>query len=211
VPRIVDRSERQQSLAQAALAVFAEKGYHGATMQAVAERAGVSKGSVYDYFPSKQDLLLGTAEMLLAAVGEQSLSVLEQTRGTLAERVRQSVESLLTGVEEWTDVCRSMLQVWGELGPDNEEPLHALMAEMYKRSIDRVQAVFDAAVAAGEIEPFPTRAAAQSILAALDGMILQAIIIGDEFRAGIATGVFARWCSAIVPGGAAEPIRGDVR
>ncbi len=50
------RARTRQSLLDAAASVFAERGYHGATLDAIAERAGLSKGSVYHNFSSKHEL-----------------------------------------------------------------------------------------------------------------------------------------------------------
>jgi len=47
---------------EAAAALFAEKGYHTATVQEVAEKAGLGKGTIYEYVRSKKELLLFVAE-----------------------------------------------------------------------------------------------------------------------------------------------------
>jgi AcrR family transcriptional regulator len=49
-------SERPTEILQAALDVFAEKGLAGARVEDIAARAGVSKGTVYLYFPAKEEL-----------------------------------------------------------------------------------------------------------------------------------------------------------
>lgn len=53
----VKKPEVRRALLDAAAALFAERGYHGTTMQAVATGAGVSVANVYVYFASKLDLL----------------------------------------------------------------------------------------------------------------------------------------------------------
>ena len=199
MPKIVDKAARQQDLIQAALQVFAEQGYHRATMQAVADRAGVSKGGIYDYFESKEDLLLRMTEWLETVLFEQSVLVLETATGDIASRIRLFVSALAADLDSWTDVCFVVLQIWAELGRDEDRPLRALMSDLYASSIDRVQAVFDDAVARGEAEPFPTRAAALAMLAALDGCMLQGLLMPGDYRAGMDTGVFADWCASIVP------------
>ena len=62
-----EKEQRRLSILRAARAVFFEKGFHRATVDDVAERAEVSKGTVYLYFESKQTIL---AHLLLAALGE---------------------------------------------------------------------------------------------------------------------------------------------
>jgi AcrR family transcriptional regulator len=59
VRRRVGRAERARQILDAAVAVFAERGYHAASMDAVAERVGVTKPVLYDHFGSKEGLLLG--------------------------------------------------------------------------------------------------------------------------------------------------------
>ncbi len=50
--------ERKAELLAAALAVFAELGFERATLQDVADRAGVTKGALYHYFDSKNELFI---------------------------------------------------------------------------------------------------------------------------------------------------------
>ncbi|HWN32702.1 MAG TPA: TetR/AcrR family transcriptional regulator [Pseudonocardia sp.] len=58
VRRRVSRGERERQILDAASAVFAERGYQAASMDAVAERVGVTKPVLYDHFGSKEGLLL---------------------------------------------------------------------------------------------------------------------------------------------------------
>ena len=197
--RIVDRDEKRAALVQAALSVFAERGFHRSTMQAVADRAGVSKGSVYAYFASKEDLFHSTVETLVGALVERTISVLESSHGPIRQRVEAFVRSVIDNIADWTEVYMSFLQVWAELGSEDDERLRALMADFYKRSADRIAGVFDEAVVREEASPFPTRAAALALIATLDGVILQAVMVRDEFRKAIATDLLAHWCAALVP------------
>jgi AcrR family transcriptional regulator len=60
-------AKRGQILDAAAL-VFAEKGFHPATIRDVARQAGVADGTIYNYFSSKSDLLLGIFDRARAAI-----------------------------------------------------------------------------------------------------------------------------------------------
>ena len=62
-----EKEERRQSILQAAREVFFEHGFHRATVDSVAERAEVSKGTVYLYFESKETIL---ARLLLEGLDE---------------------------------------------------------------------------------------------------------------------------------------------
>ncbi|MFO7742086.1 MAG: TetR/AcrR family transcriptional regulator [Anaerolineae bacterium] len=68
-----EKRERRRSILQAAREMFFENGFHHATVDSVAERAEVSKGTVYLYFASKEALL---AHLLLEGL-EELVSELE--------------------------------------------------------------------------------------------------------------------------------------
>jgi TetR/AcrR family fatty acid metabolism transcriptional regulator len=57
---------KRQHVLDAAAGVFAEKGFHAATIKDVARAAGVAHGSVYTYFESKEALLLGLFDLMSA-------------------------------------------------------------------------------------------------------------------------------------------------
>lgn len=51
------REEKKKLITQAALELFANDGYHSTSISKIAKKAGISKGLVYNYFDSKEDLL----------------------------------------------------------------------------------------------------------------------------------------------------------
>lgn len=53
------RQKTELMIIESALKLFAEEGYVGASMQSISKKSGVSKGNLYNYFTSKQDLLEG--------------------------------------------------------------------------------------------------------------------------------------------------------
>ena len=52
------KSQRREQLMAVARSVFVDQGYHTASMEIIAETAGVSKPLLYQHFPSKLDLYL---------------------------------------------------------------------------------------------------------------------------------------------------------
>ncbi len=60
---------RRMQILMGASQVFAEKGYHQATTKEIAKAAGVSEGTIYNYFKSKRDLLVA----MIDSIGMQSI------------------------------------------------------------------------------------------------------------------------------------------
>src|SRR5678815_3264832 len=65
------RDDKRERLLVAAAAVFAERDFHQVQVSDVAERAGVGKGTVYLYFPTKDDLHRAALEASLEPIGSE--------------------------------------------------------------------------------------------------------------------------------------------
>lgn len=101
------RAERERQILDAALAVFAERGFQNASMDAVAERVGVTKPVVYTHFGSKEGLLL-------ALLAEARAELLEVTTAAAASAdnpqdvLRRGTLAFFTYVERgpaWSLLC----------------------------------------------------------------------------------------------------------
>ena len=71
------KAERRRRLRDAALAVFAEKGFEAATTREIAERAGVGAATLFRYAQEKRDLLLMIVNDDLAAINDESFATLD--------------------------------------------------------------------------------------------------------------------------------------
>jgi len=84
--------DRRTQILQAALTVFLHKGYLEATIQDIAQEAGISSAAIYLYFDSKEDLFLSLIESLsFQDVLEEINSVLENKEEVELEDVRQAL------------------------------------------------------------------------------------------------------------------------
>lgn len=94
------REQRRAQILERALAVFAEKGYHGASITDVVKAAGVARGTFYLYFDSKEavfgDLLDALLSTLRASVGGMSL---EEHAAPMPEQLHGIVVRILRTAE----------------------------------------------------------------------------------------------------------------
>jgi AcrR family transcriptional regulator len=96
--RRLSAEERRETLERAASEVFAERGYHGAAMDDIAGRAGVSVPIVYDHFASKQELHRALLERHYADLREVWRTHLAGDE-PLAERVERGVDAWFAYME----------------------------------------------------------------------------------------------------------------
>src|SRR5207247_8677449 len=84
------RTFMETTIARVAKAVFAERGYQQATLEEIAQRAGMSKATIYLYFKNKDDLFLHVVEDLAeTAITEPAQAA--ETPGTPLEKLARMV------------------------------------------------------------------------------------------------------------------------
>ncbi len=88
-PRQRRKEARPQELLDAALELFAEKGFAATRSEEVAARAGVAKGTLYLYYPSKEELLKAVISQRLSSEIAAGAEQAEQFAGSTAELLRE--------------------------------------------------------------------------------------------------------------------------
>lgn len=81
--------DRPQEILDAALRVFAERGYRTTRLEDVGEAAGVTKGTIYHYFTNKEELLLRAIEHYHEQAFGRLGEMLRESRGPASARIRQ--------------------------------------------------------------------------------------------------------------------------
>jgi AcrR family transcriptional regulator len=118
-PRARGRATLQRLL-DAAEAVLARNGVEGATVPAIAARAGVSVGNVYKRFPDKDALLRAVYERFFARALEQNRDALDAARWegvATADLLCRIITGLVAGYREHRGLIRALL-LYAETHPD---------------------------------------------------------------------------------------------
>lgn len=97
-PDLVTRRRRQ--IADAAVQLFIEKGFHKTTTRQIARAAGFSIGSLYEYFASKEDILYMVCEAIHAEVERGVTAAMSQAKG--------GRDALVKIIQEYFVVCHQM-------------------------------------------------------------------------------------------------------
>jgi AcrR family transcriptional regulator len=203
VPKIADeaRTARRDQIITAAARCFAQAGYHATTMADIAEAAGVSKGTPYLYFPSKEALFIalyeewdcGLATRVEAAVGGLAEPARRSPRTVLAA-VAAAIAAHVTGNPQ---TCRVLMEATTLAA--YEPAIAARVRAANAASLDQLTGLFQAGITAGEW-PAGTDPALQARLftAGLYGLMSQWHTAPGSFSLEAAMG-------ALADGGPGEP------
>lgn len=157
--------QRRRHILAAAAEVFAEAGYERATLEAVGERVGLSKASLYYYVASKEELL---AHLLVDVIElmDREISALTVDGAGPVERLRAFFAGHVRIV--CTNPSGRLLATHEELvlGGANSE----LMTATRRRHAGHLRAIIAAGIESGAFRVVDVRVTAYSMLAALNGV-----------------------------------------
>ena len=142
---------RTRAIEAAAVRVIAEKGLAGATMQAIAEEAGVAKGTLYLYFENRADLLQNAAEATYAEIMERLEAVLAQELG-FADKIRALILAMLEFVDSHRDFFRLYVAVrYAESDIAEGSRLERPTMSHYRVYLGQLTRLLEEAIEAGQV------------------------------------------------------------
>ena len=172
MPKIVDKAAKRQEILEAAIAVFVEKGYHSAKMADIAVAAGMGKGTLYEYFPTKESLPKEIFNLFLAGVDDQ-LEKLRQTDHEPIEVIVAGIQLSFEGVDEFAVITPLCFELLGDKTLSESLGLR----EYFEGWIEQLNNFFITALVTGQqggkINPdVDVKALARMLVSTIDGMAL---------------------------------------
>lgn len=178
----------------AAQALFLERGYQRTTIERIARAARASKATVYEHFPSKEELFLAVAVHAMESLHREIEPAL-LAEGPDAARPEDAVDAWLHLMPAAVEACPVFFELWALLPKASSirERCLELFRAAYRRFARTMARVIErdcpGAYRAGEAEAY-----ALGLLAALDGLCYQWLFIGDRvLLARTATAIREGW------------------
>ncbi len=141
---------RRESILVAATSLFSEHGFNDADTQALAERLGVGKGTLYRCFASKRELFLAAVDRAIRQLHEQVRLSMDGV-DDLLERVVRSVRAYLKFFAEHPEYVELLIQERA-LFKDRKTPTYF---EYRDRQADLWRGLYAGLIAAGRVRPMP--------------------------------------------------------
>jgi AcrR family transcriptional regulator len=135
-------AEIRERLFRAALQVFAEKGFTEATVEDITNAADVGKGTFFNYFPSKDHILLAFGEMQLAKL-EAAVEESRRSDEPMPEFLRSLGARMTQEPTRNPAIIRALLQAYLSTTPvrqamvDLQKRVHAIHTQMIQLGQDR--------------------------------------------------------------------------
>ena len=172
-----ERLARRRAMLDAALAVFAQKGYDGATLDEIAERAEFGKGTLYNYFPEgKESILFALLDEMfagMAALVRDHFESVQDDGRSARTHFRDLIARLLHHFTENREVFFLLIKEAQRLMLTERKQL----ASIHHRRDQAMEALVEPitrAVESGELRPFPPIVIAHLMMGNVKGYLMYA-------------------------------------
>jgi AcrR family transcriptional regulator len=168
-----ERARRRNDILLSARAVFAQQGFRRATVDEIAQRAEVAKGTIYLYFPNKEAILADLVLIALAELQSQLIAAVEAHSILQPDgRLRAMADAYLLFSQRSPDYYRLLTAFdGGDLGNDLSPERNQLILAASNRTLDLVAQTIADGIALGIFAAREARQAAAVLWAGLNGSL----------------------------------------
>ena len=170
--------ERKTQILDAALRVFARKGFHKARMDDIAEKAGLSKGLLYWYFESKEALIQALVKLLFEPDLRELERLLTEKDRPVPERVEELARSTLSTLLPFQDLMPIVYEYYAQA--TRPGPIQEAVQRYYRRFRELMSQLLAEGVARKELRSdLNPDQSALALMALFEGLVLL-WVVGPE-------------------------------
>ena len=163
------KNQRIDQILDAALRLFAREGFHAASMDDLVAESGLSKGSLYWYFESKDDIVFGVLKRMFEAE-LQGLERLTQQDGPAHERLLDMVGELAQEIHSMERLLPLVYEFYAVLA--RREAVRDYLQAYFRRYRDLLAELIDQGVVRGEFRAHDTQRTAITLAGIVEGVTL---------------------------------------
>ncbi|MEM7800255.1 MAG: TetR/AcrR family transcriptional regulator [Chloroflexota bacterium] len=164
----------KNKILDAAVDIFATKGYHDAKLDDIASNSSTSKGSIYFHFPNKERLFL---------------SLVDQFADLLERQTREAIESQPEGMSRVEVALKTVLETFGRYRRPAKillvqamglgQPFEQKRMEVNERFARMIADYLEEAVAVGDIEPIDLEIVSNAWMGAIYHLVIRWVYTGE--------------------------------
>lgn len=174
-------SERKRNaILDAARTVFSRQGYAGASVEDVAEQAGIAKGTLYLYFKSKEELYLAALARDMETLSRQARDEMDRVP-TLREKMLALLRVRLEYSRANEDFLRIYLAEYGSMFVKSS--LHGELCRLARENMRHIKHEVEQAALRREIRPVETGPVTAAVTSLARGMLETRLLGWKEFQA----------------------------
>ena len=183
-PRVVDKEAKKREILQAAISVFTQKGVANTKMIDIAKTAKIGKGTIYEYFSSKEDIFIHAFHHFFEGFEENLFAELEEITDPIQQLkalIRLSMNIFFDNPHNFAGI---ILEFWAEGIRTRDDALNNAinLKALYQSYRAVIIQIIEAGMAQGLFRRVNPVYYASYLVAAMDGLMLQWVMEPELFQ-----------------------------
>ncbi len=168
------REERKKMVIRCAKAVFAQKGYHQASISDIIQRADIARGTFYLYFRSKRDIFNSILDELIRELEGLMKRLDVDPSATSLEQLKNILRSIIMFALEDRDMSQIVLRCTGGLDSEFDSKLE----DFYETALSMIESSLQHGIELGLVRECNTKVIACCVLGCMKEMVN--LVFSDE-------------------------------
>ncbi len=174
--------DKKTQILHAAIEIFAKEGLERGKIADIAKQAGIGKGTVYEYFKSKDDIF-AAIEIMFIGDSVAQIKKLANSKETPRKKLEEIVNYSLNMHGLMGDAAFIIAELWAQHSREQlKGHKESHFADMYSDFYDTVINILDEGIKANEFRKMDKNGIATLLLALIDGIIWQSVIFKDDIE-----------------------------
>jgi len=171
---VKDKEATREKIVRAAIKVFSDNGYHGATVDDIVAESGTSKGAFYFHFPNKEGMFTALVEEMAGKLWGAVRKALKSP-GNPGDKIARALYAGLETFQHNRELARIALVETAALGPELEEKRGKVRLAFLQLIEEHLREL----VEEGTLERLDTRVAALALLGTIDEVVVHWLATGE--------------------------------
>ena len=184
--------EKQELIRQAAIRIFSRKGFYNTRAEEIAHEAGIAVGTIYNYFASKEEILLSIFKTEFEQQMQGFRSLLASDLPVL-EKIKKILQDHFSRLTEHGDLAQLLMQERFNPG----EGFRAKLLELYRGMISRIEQLIQEGIDNNWVRSCHPRIIAYALLGVVESLSVYALTYPEEAKKGILADAPAELASLI--------------
>ena len=180
VPIVVNKEGKRKEILSAALEVFSQKGFYTTPISEVAQKAGIAKGTIYEYFKSKDELFISLLDYALTDLLEEFI-----TPSRFEDPVKQLEDIFLKGLkiyQKHENLVNFFIFYWGEsLCSGKSHIISSKLQQIYQQSRSLIENIYQQGVEEKRFKKMNPSHVSAALVALIEFIPMQWIIDKKAF------------------------------
>ncbi len=171
----INKKAKQKIILNAALSVFARKGFNGALIDDIAKEANIAKGTIYQYFKSKDDLFFESMQWFFNSLSESADRKIDNEHDSASVQLKKYFEYMIGLAEESKDLFPLMMEFWSaSTTGTNQKVFKKYFNGIYNQYRKQIAQILQYGIDTGEFRrDIDVDSNSSALVGVIDGLFLQ--------------------------------------